>query len=117
MQYWNLCKKSYSIRNIQLIQFCSFPFILLDRSAKQRTTKVHVHGSGLWCIMSEYTIKIYIHVLVAVFKSRQIEIVFHEDKWWINASALLDHYGLSSNNSRTLIIHLTQIIAPFDRNV
>ena len=41
--------------------------------------------------MSEYTIKIYIHVLVAVFKSRQIEIVFHEDKWWVNASALLDH--------------------------
>ena len=101
MQYWKLCKKSYSIRNIQLIQFCSFPFILLDRSAKQRTTKVHVHGSGLWCIMSKYTIKIYIHVLVAVFKSRQIEIVFHEDKWWINASALLDHYRL---NPRTIAV-------------
>ena len=61
--------------------------------------------------MIEYTIKIYIHVLVAVFKSRQIEIVFHKDKWWINASALLDHldtvfprtiaaldYSLRSNN-------------------
>lgn len=42
-------------------------------------------------MMIEYKIKIYMHVLVAVFKSRQIEIVFHEDKWWINASALLDH--------------------------
>ena len=67
--------------------------------------------------MIEYTIKIYIHVLVAVFKSRQIEIVFHEDKWWINASALLDQYCLSSNNSCPLIIHLAQIIAPFDKNV
>ena len=42
-------------------------------------------------MMIEYKIKIYIHVLVAVFKSRKIEIVFHEDKWWINASTLLDH--------------------------